>query len=433
MAGNHNNFRSNQFASYIIPLVDHFSTPGASFNPFEAWAAANVLTAFTQRWQGPSNNLNGTYAERTGNGNSKLVDTFASKIEYAANRERIVAFTNFVKQLEIKLKSAFVGGSNAWVDWLYAVDYFFKNVPFVDYIINNRFKGEYTDLLYDSLAMTKHPNLTVNGYDFIITNPVQGQFIIDFRNVIASDLNSKFSVIVNPDTLENNVIWWNVDGTGVQPVVSVTDPIYIELNILSTDDPTQISKILEVEIASGALGFLNTIESGELLILEFVAVVALTGEELKPGSAASGVDFEFFDKLYASDNTELASGIETMEEYAAAFNDLRVPYEFTTFDIRYPYIVGNTAGGSVLRASGGDCGDCKGMSGYVDYLVIVGDEILEEGCRRCFKYGNAATSSLRTAPYAGRLYGTPVNYNTPGTIFNVVEGGKDVLSVKDID
>jgi hypothetical protein len=439
MAGNHNNFRGNQFSSYIIPLVDRFTAPGTRFNPFEAWAAANVLTAFTQRWQGSQSNnqasyaLNGSYVDRTTDGDTKLVDSFASKIEYAANRERTFARTNLVQQLEKKLKSAFVGGSNAWVDWLHAIEYYFDNVDFVSYFTYN-YNGEYRQLVFDSLAMFKHPELTLDGYDFIIKT--EEVFLIDFRNAKATEIAGKYSVINDQVTGDNHILWWNT-GSIPQPTVSVPNPVYTELVIGLDADPAAISQVLELAINGddAALSFMNVISSGEILELEFVADEVFQTDTLMPGTAATGIDFNFSDKLYASDNTELASGITTLAEYATLYNSLLVPYELNTFGISYPYIIG-FGGGSVTESDGTTaCGDCQQIQGW---KPREDDEIIQ-GCKKCYNFAGgggpkgAGATAFRSGSYEGSSYTSPIKYNTPGTIFNVVEGAKSQITVKDVD
>jgi hypothetical protein len=226
------------------------------------------------------------------------------------------------------------------------------------------------------------------------------------------------------------MFYYNLDGAGTF-VPPFTPDALIPINIVTGDLIEDIQTATIIAVESQGIGSMNTLKDFPL-VSEFI--YDQTGPVTDPneGTVMIGINYEFNDELVASDLSVLATGITSNEEYANAWNTLRVPYE-ETLGYTYPYLDSRIVSiGSSVQRTGGPCGACYRAVGTPVYCADAdgssNPDIQPVCCRGC----NSAASSaaFRATPYD--MFTNPT-YNTPGNIFNAQEGRqKNLISNDDI-
>ena len=231
-------------------------------------------------------------------------------------------------------------------------------------------------------------------------------FTIDYwRPTPATDLANRFFILY--DTVgDSTLLWYDLDGGGVQPVITADN--YVSIPITTGMTAAEIQEASRI-ILDG-LVFLTASAEGTKLVLTYTIADAVTNYDT--GTSSFGVNYEYSDLLLGSDGSTLASGIVSAETYAEAWNEFKVDFELTQGNF-YPYLNANLPWIGSLTARGGvPCYVCLGRAGIC--WTGVGTNCTE--CRSC---GSKSTNAMfRTSTFSSnRRY-------TPGNIFLIAESNK---------
>jgi len=289
------------------------------------------------------------------------------------------------------------------------------------------------------VTATDGSNLPAHGtWGFTFTNgtPSIGapeKVKIDYKYAKASELKDRFFIVY--DSLgASAALWYNVNGNGTapkkcsecvqcNPCVPDVDAI-ISIDILSTFTNAQVLEATRRTLST--FGVFNLAVSGTVLTLTYLDTGSV--QDIDPGTAMLGINYNYDSKLYASNGILLADGITNDAEYAIAWNTLRVPYEAgigkTTLYLNPVSRTGLYCGDSI-------CG--FGRRGFKD----PGDNN-QYSCHSClwdtgrgmFRISSFNTYTIKPCSQAGNnepcipdAFATKYNY--PGVIFDVLGSNRN--------
>lgn len=382
MATLYTELNNNPYKNIIIPLIEAFTMPHKrQTNPHIALVAANLLVSTTQRWGNTMQPVNNGLLERVSPDPSDVI-TFQQTLVQGALFDKVSnPYTTLIETLRQQLNSVNTATPNAWVDWCYAVDFFFNNVSVLDYFRKSYVTGNYFDTYKNALAIETHRSFQQRGLviEMIVTGSLLAKpvFSIDYSMVKdAMDLNSRWFTLYD-NTGNTWLLYFVVDGIDIVPTTIADN--YVKIIANSTDSLIEIKKAVYVAINGGtSLVTTPPLEVNNILTYTYHPYGVVT--TLQKGTVNIGVNYIIDNFIFAYDGTLLSPFINNDIDYAIAWNTLKVPYEAT-----------------------------KGMK-----IPFINPNIFNA-------YPNNGLGLFRSAPY--NTYDTSV-YNYPGTNFNVLTDNK---------
>lgn len=436
--------KNDIYMSIMDPLVQAYAFINGP-NPHEVWLASTLIELRTAFWgtNFPEGD-NSSYINDGGGGGGVSNATCCKKKictcnKSASNGARAAGGsgalgpnTARVQNLEKQLRNMTMSQPNAWQDWCAAVGYFYDTIgPFLRYFDYQYKNGNYSDFYRSAVGVIDRPGGYSKGLEMSLfqkgVNPGPGEqneiFFINFK-LADTSLADRFFILYDNAGL-SYMLYYNLDGAGtfVPPAGLIPDALL----------PIEISTGFSAkEIQAATVGVLDATTLFSLKVTDFLLRVTYNNPEViqdyNEGTSGIGINYEFNDTLLGSDGSTLEAGITNNEEYANAWNTLKVPFEATQ-GYTYPYLDPRIVGpGSPIQRAGGPCGACFRAVGVPVYGGDPGSGPSGDspngptGCRGC---NSAASASIfRTTAYD--MFTNPT-YNTPGNIFIASEGRQSRL------
>jgi hypothetical protein len=236
----------NTYRNIIIPLVATLNDPKQrAVNPHVKLAIANLLIATTQRWgiHYMQSATPGLVDKLQPSG--KDVVSYETNIISGALADRVPnPYNSLVEGLRRQLDAKPTSNVNAWVDWVYALDYFFDNVPYVDYFLYEYKAGSFKDFYLSATSTAFHKSGFATGLLFSQVADGQGSTpavpttIVVVTEVVEEDAGQY--MIIYPDAKNGIVFTLKVDEIGTHPVLPPVEGItyyyhYVELRSIDSD------------------------------------------------------------------------------------------------------------------------------------------------------------------------------------------------------
>jgi hypothetical protein len=277
-----------------------------------------------------------------------------------------------VKNFALKIDGLPSAASNSWLEFQKFIDLFYQLLDPVTFFTQelSECPPDYLEPCKDVLnnfyvqriGMYERPmtNVGTEGTGFYFANPIKGDpttkqvvqvgFTAPYPHTDphALALNNRYFVMnYNAAADDWDVIWYDYQGTGVQPVFTGgAGTINYHPVVLTSDDewPEILAKTtVVVEATTRWVDSITTCKDrdGNIVPCPWKFTAQYEADVIGARQDARDGDGGYLTPettMYASDTTEMANGLVTDEAWQNAHNDLRVPYEKLTFDNDYMYL-----------------------------------------------------------------------------------------------
>ena len=268
---------------------------------------------------------------------------------------------NFLK----KLNNPPMSVSNAWLDFQKFVDLFYQMIDPITFFRLEEFEcppdlepcqDVLNNFYLQNMGLYERPltSIGTEGTGFSIANPVIGSLSVKheveigfrapypFTDPHALALNNRYFAM-NYDAASDNwdVIWYDYEGSGVQPTFVAGGVVnYIPVALGEEDEwpSIQAKTVIAVEGTTRWVS-IHACPPGVGCLKEysntFQADVVGSRQDTIDGT---GGYLTPVTTMMASDNTVIATGLVSDTAWQNAHNGIRVPYEKLTFDRDYMYL-----------------------------------------------------------------------------------------------
>lgn len=306
--------------------------------------------------------------------------------------------TVLIKNFQYSIDSIAMADNNSWLEFQKFVDLFYQLVNPYEYFLDNN-QLNLVDMCPPPhpclsgnnyytyrIGMYRRPQVAGEGTGFNVQTVIPGDGLTESVVNIGFKLNTSSSVpcpppagkvcwdlsyisgryfVLNSNAAADNwdVIWYDYNGTGVQPVYTgPTGTItYHSVEIDPTDTVAEIQAKTDVTVVNtgnwtkavatatcydkspttfGICGTPPVQPCASVIPCPFVtSAYKATVIKVRTNAEDGRGGFEYpVTTMRASDGIALANNLVTDEAWQNAHNDLRVPYEELTYDNRYMYI-----------------------------------------------------------------------------------------------
>ena len=236
--------KDNIYRNILEPLVAAYNTTqNIKPNPHEVFLAAMYLEARTQYWGG---NIPSASDSRRGDPECCLehVVQMCCKNGIVAGAQAdgpgaASPVTTRTETLRKELDNLVMNQPNAYVDWIYALGYFYESVgPFLSYFTYNYKDGRYADFYENTLNVFRHPDGYKTGIEFetvqegIAAPATAGLTSVEFVTTNLGQEESYF--LIYKDATNVDQCWFDA-GSGIAPALAVVPGYTVTQRVFLAD------------------------------------------------------------------------------------------------------------------------------------------------------------------------------------------------------